>query len=282
MSTTKKNIGEYQIPRKFKFSHRYSWFLYNNITRSYNTLIKRKVFETGVTFKRTNEMKEYLKLDKDESLNWLKQNYPKKHSQIIFNTVIPYIIEDMLCHIYEALVNSEKGNLGITFTLLRKPLKDNLLIVEWFLYNYKEFYEIFINEEPKKYSPADIEKLKIIEIVKGAVGKLSGDAFINEETIYNLRYNKDDDFTLNMIWQNSSHLVTTRHTRSKTEKMGFNFLFMGKNEKEELWEGLYARLPYLLYYISEVQAELFNFDKLFQKEKNYDVYNSRKVFGLLA
>ena len=73
----------------------------------------------------------------------------------------------------------------------------------------------------------------------------------NAAFIYNLRYSKKDEYSLERSWNLSNHLVTTCKYY-KTESLNFNFIFSGADSKETQWKYLYSVLPYLLFYSIEV------------------------------
>ena len=73
----------------------------------------------------------------------------------------------------------------------------------------------------------------------------------NADFIYNIRYSKKTEYSLERLWNMANHLVTTSKDY-KTESLNLNFVFSGAVSKESQWNYLYSVLPYLLFYTVEV------------------------------
>lgn len=95
----------------------------------------------------------------DEPYQWLLDNgYKEVAERLTFKQVFAATLSDFLQFIYASLISSEKGHLAVTYSLLRKPLKENLFILELLLskpvdffikFNSKTSYkDIAIDEQP--------------------------------------------------------------------------------------------------------------------------------------
>jgi hypothetical protein len=99
---------------------------------------------------------------------WLENNgYKLTVYEIYYKQIFVALLSDYCHFIYEALRTSKRGKLTVTYSLLRKPLKENLFYFEWLLADPREFITNFDSGlihtiELSKYVP----KEKKIEIKK--------------------------------------------------------------------------------------------------------------------
>jgi len=110
----------------------------------------------------------------------------------------------------------------------------------------------------------------------------------NADFIYNIRYSKKTEYSLERLWNMANHLVTTSKDY-KTESLNLNFVFSGDVSKESQWNYLYSVLPYLLFYTVEVIQTVLDreigenkFDILFktfeERAKKFEKTVSRNLY----
>ena len=104
---------------------------------------------------------------------------------------------------------------------------------------------------------------------------------LDYELIYNISYNKNDYYSYDVIWNHSMHLITT-FKGVETENMNINYIFSGEEEQLTQWNALYFLLPYLHYYISEVQNKLFELNILWKDDASFGSEESKKYLGFIA
>lgn len=204
-------------------------------------------------------------LDSDENLDddlegellwdWLES---RGHSDILKQYEIKQVLLAVavdFCHfIYEALTCSERGKMTVAYSLLRKPFKDNLLLMEWILSDQDDFITNFRNENSEKIAIDKINEEKKRNIIKNA--EIYGDTHMEKyDYIYELRYSKQASHGLEQMWNRASHIVTTMK-HYKTQSNNLNFVFNGEEELYDHWSNLYHTLPILMYHSSEIIIKL--------------------------
>lgn len=96
-----------------------------------------------------NQAKEFSNLVGVEILRWLeKHNKSSELGELLLKSVYPAILADYCQFVSEALHCSEKGKLTVTYALLRKPLRDNLLYFEWLLADPNNLLNTLYNMPP--------------------------------------------------------------------------------------------------------------------------------------
>ena len=239
----------YFLPQKYKELHNLCFYLHDIIVEVVKEGEKKKLFHTLYNIKKISDVQAIK--DNDDILEWLYKNgYKEESKSIIIKQVLIAIISDYCHYIYEALQCSEKSKLAITYTLLRKPLKDNLLFFEWILASRNEFLEKF-QKDSNYYAIDKIDLTKKKMLIKHSVNKIKYGETFDADFIYNIRYSKKTDYSLERLWNIANHIVTTSKYY-KTESLNLNFVFSGADSKESQWNYLYSVLPYLLFYTIEV------------------------------
>lgn len=194
------------------------------------------------------------------AFEWLKANELNDELVVLLTKNLSLaIISDFVNFMYESLSNAKRGKFTVAYALLRKPLTDELLILEQLLYDPKEFIQRFYHSgDPNDYDPShkDLDKKKII---KNALTLTKPNLAFNEDLIYDLRYNKESTNGINGITNHALHIVT-RDKNYKTENQNLNFVFSNEEDFIEYWDHYYYFVPYLLLYsVSVIDNLIFRY-----------------------
>ena len=224
-------------------------------------------------------------LDEDDTLGLLERleqhGCQQELGDMLLRTAFPALLSDMTDFIDETLRCSAESKLCVAYSLLRKPLCENLLYLEWLLADAGEFLTKLYNGPPEGLSlhlhtPREVA----IPRIQAAVEGLSLPGLHLPDFIYELRYDKGADFGFQALLHKAVHLITG-HKKLKTEKMNFNFIFSGDEERWLQWYHLYSRLPVLLFYALDVCEEILA-HLLDSPLPDFPADYFRRFFGLLA
>lgn len=158
----------------------------------------------------------------------------EKAKKLLLGEVTLALIADALHYICESLYSYEKGKLSVSLSLLRKPMKENLLHLEWIVADDEEFLSAFSSAERKNLSIETITPEQRKRIIRTAIQKTQAAAFEDEEFLFNLRYNKQFN-GLEPLWQKAQHLTTT-HQSVLTEPENFNFIFANPIQTSKIYD----------------------------------------------
>jgi len=187
----------YFLPQKYKELHDLCFYLHGILVQVVKEGEKKKLFHTLYNIKKISDIQAIK--DNDDILEWLSNNgYEDEYKSIVIKQVLIAMISDYCHYVYEALKCSEKSKLAITFTLLRKPLKDNLLFFEWILTNRNEFIEKF-QKDSNYYAIDKIDSAKKKIFIGCSVNKIDYSETFNADFIYNIRYSKKSDYSLERL-----------------------------------------------------------------------------------
>ncbi|MDU3337963.1 hypothetical protein [Paraclostridium bifermentans] len=254
-----------KLPKKYWASQNLCWYLHDVIMSIFMEVVDNNLIDTEIAL--SDEEKLDILEGYENVYDWLKSSERHNEFTIIFcKDLFMRLLGDFLNYIHEVLSNLERGKVTIACDLLRKPFKDNLLYMEWILFNDVELSNLVYNEEIDKYAMgrSGLSKEYINEIVKYNV---SQNRFINgfgserfENIIYDIRYNYDSLNSLELVWNKATHLVTTGR---KVKTKNFNFIYNDRDDYDEYWNYLYGKIPTLLLHSLGVVENIF--DKYFRK-----------------
>lgn len=246
------------LPEKYHFRHQYTFFLHDIMAKIVAVGEKEGHFNHILQLKNVEHQKILSSRKQEETFDTLtKLGYSDQLDLLIFKQIFVAVLSDFLQFIYTALETSERGKLSVTYSLLRKPFKDNLFILEWILSEPDIFLERF--KSTKSYDEISIDKIEPNEktrIIKIANDR-TGVPFLSADFIYELRYDKSKPFGFESIWQQATHLITTS-SHYRTEEMNLNFVFSDYEAKTSQWENLYFLMPSLMLYAVNICRTIYH------------------------
>lgn len=263
------------LPKKYEFCHDFALFLHDILANIIVQGEKESIFSVEFEFSSKVDAEKFEKLNMSgESLwNWLDNNYSWVTEQMAAKHCLVALLSDFCQYIYESLICSKKGKLSVAYSLLRKPLKDNLFYLEWLLADPIEFCNSFNLLIPEV---STISKEKKCHIITNAIASSKHKEWLSPEFIYDLRYNKKVDYGFESTWNKATHLVTNFKS-FKTEPGNFNFIFSDNKSKLSQWGHYYSLVPLLLFYTVEiVNVLLFN---LTEKKYESTIDELRRLVG---
>jgi DNA-directed RNA polymerase subunit RPC12/RpoP len=236
------------IPRKYRRIHNLCAIIYDQLTEIYKNDNYKSLQFSAFEFKDGDVDIEKLKEESIHALDWLKNNNRNEEIELVLTKhIVLALVSDFINFIFESMHCAKRGKLTVAYALLRKPLTDELLLLEQILSNRTDFInKLFHSGNPEDYDPSNknVDKLKII---KNALTKLDVPFFQDYEFIHELRYDKASDMGINGITNHALHIVT-KDRNYRTEEQNLNFIFSQKDDMERYYWQYYFVVPYLLIY----------------------------------
>lgn len=168
--------------------------------------------------------------------------------------VIP-LYADILHFVYEGLKALERRKFLVAFTLLRKPLRYDLMLVTWLLAEPDDFYERFRTSPADHLETQALSKEQRIALLDKAIALLESYGLYNGELIYDMVYNKKASRGLAVAFDKAAHPVTNFGKEMRTEPLNLNLIFSSPSDNAA-YEHLYWILAVLLIYLLFVQLAL--------------------------
>ena len=248
-----ENQEEIPLKQEFHFSHNFCLVLYDLMGEflKKDAFVELRNHKFEVQNDQGYKNMEELRSGKIHVIEWLKENdLTDELVTIITKNIVSALIADFSNFIYEALRCAMHGKTTVAYALMRKPLTDILFLFEMILEDKKGFIEKFyLNGDPDNYDPSNkkFDEAYKKDLIAHAKSKIINSAGIDENLIYQLRYDKSMLQGFNPITNQALHIVT-RDKHYKTEKQNLNFVFQGPKGVEDHWEHIYFFIPYLLNY----------------------------------
>lgn len=240
------------LPKEYHFINNVCSHLYDQLTEVFVEEDYSNMSSTTIDFETESSLNAATEQSNGHPFDILaKANRNQDLEIVVTKHVFMSILSDMVNFIYESIRIAQKGKMSVAYALLRKPFTDQLCILEQILVNRTDFINRFYhNGDPMSYDPSskNIDKRKIIE---DSVSKL-GLVFFDHNIIYELRYDKSAEYSINAFSNHALHIVT-RDANYKTEKQGLNFTFpMEVEEIKEYLDHYYQAVFMLLLYTTAV------------------------------
>lgn len=269
------------FPDECSFYLNYCYYLYECMAKFVIQGEKEGLFWEDINLNKEElEVFQNLPGDGDDIFNWLICNgHSEQANKLMFKQVFVAILSDYLEYLHDALLSSKNGHLSVTFSLLRKPLKDDLFILESLVYEPEVFLNNFYSE--KSYELIAIDKQIPEEkkrIIAGAISKI-GFSHMPPEAMYEMRYSKNGKLSYEKEWQRASHIVTScEHYR--TEKGQLNIYSPRANEDNDLWKYLYFTLPNIIFYSYQIVSYLY-YKHVNKKDKKNENEMDTIIIGMI-
>ncbi len=248
MAVLRKNKSGH-LPVEYDVAHDLCFVIHDLLLELLKSGTEGNFFRTSLEF--DNDADRITFENSSDIFDWLKENRRiEQRAQVIVTTVFPAVLSDTLHCIYETLESSRKGKLNITYMLIRKPIQENLFLLESVVADRLDFADKLSMAPMKlratKAGGMDAHSRRIQRVLETVRETHRLDA----ASIAQLRYEKCDD-GFDGICNHAMHLFT-EHPAIRTAPLNINFVFSDLPEKLTQWAYLYSRLPYLLFYIFKI------------------------------
>lgn len=230
------------MPQNCHAAHEFCFRIHDQMAHLLVEGEANEIDKVSLRFDSEEELKQFKQTD--DPLNFLIQSgHYEAHRRIILNQVTKALFSDFLHFVYESLRALEKRKFAVSMSLLRKPLRENLMFLTWMKAESGDFYHRL------KSSPADMMESKYLTperrktLIKGAITKIRGADFADENRIYEIIYDKSNSYGLATLFDKATHLVTS-HPTMRTEALNLNFIFKNTNDND-FYQNLYSDLAYI-------------------------------------
>ena len=241
------------INPKYYSQHDYLIYCNDVLVRWLKWFDENQVCRVNIQFKDEKEMREFNNVAEEDILEWMRDNgYEKEMYELNRRHILCSLVADFCHYMFESFMCASRMKVAVAYALLRKPLRDNLAYIEWLRVNPEELIDKLLYSEPEEY---DLSREK--ETKKARIEQISKDYGIDRENgMFEFRYEKNSDLSLEKIWNKANHIVTTqKYTRS--EKGDLNFVFVNMEQWENMTGYYYTVIPLIMSYALELIVSMF-------------------------
>lgn len=196
------------LPKKYWKYQTFCWYIHDIILSIFHDCLENNKMSTSLKFENETHADDFEK--SDDIFEWLYKNgYGSEANLILGKRIFHAILADMMNFIYESLNTIEKGKITVSLALLRKPIRDNLLYLEWLLGSPEEFIRLVYNADINRYAIEGVDNQQKLTIIKNALNEIDNKEYfglMDENVYFDLRYNKDAGNSLQKVWDKANHL----------------------------------------------------------------------------
>jgi len=156
-----------RLPKQYRPINNLCAIIYDQLTEIITEAHYHQLVTTDIPIDKKNQiLVQEVQSGKLHALDWLAENkLDKELTTVLTKHIVLSLLSDFLNFIFESLNNAKNGKFSVAYTLLRKPLTDELLLFEQILFDREDFIKRFYHQgQPIDYDPSNpkIDKRKII------------------------------------------------------------------------------------------------------------------------
>lgn len=239
------------LPIEYVKRHNLLLFYNDLITDMLKKADKYKLSSTTIALKDESEIPK----NHEGILEWMfKHGYETKGYEITKAHIFFSLLRDFILYMHESFSCSERGIVTVAFTISRKPIKDDLFYLCWLLVNSKELLDCILNKDISTYDVTRLSEIKKRNIINEACHLVNKKDY--ENVLFDLIYNRDCDYGLSSVWDQSIHLVTG-NKHYQTENGNLNFVFANDDIWNDYWQLYYDKFPYIMSIVIEIATQIF-------------------------
>ncbi len=160
---------------------------------------------------------------------WQAHGYATTINKSLYKHIIFSLISDYNIYVSDAIECARKGHFSTAFTLLRKPFKDDLFLIELFYTSGYRQVSKFIKSKIDNYTIEGFTKEQKMKVMRKVCKKIN---FFTAKHLWDLIYNPKSKEGLEKIWNKTMHIITTRPAY-KTEDGNLNMVFSNTDVVDE-------------------------------------------------
>ncbi|TXB71285.1 hypothetical protein FQV27_05450 [Paracoccus aurantiacus] len=268
------------IPEKHWAEHEFCFHLHDLMAA---LLVQMEIQKAGhIRFETGSEDDRRLLASGIHILDFLdKSGRGELERRAVVNHVCNALFSDMLHFIYEALRALEKRKFTVAFSLLRKPLKEGMLIVAQMCADEGAFFDRLKADAKNLLSRRNLDEAGIKALLEAAMKLSRGCSFTNPDKVYDAVFNYHNDQGFAGLFDKATHLVT-EFRRNQTEDYNLNFIFKNPEDDDIYAGGTYAQLAMLILVLHIMQIELYRrMGKASKKYQNWMLFTSVGAYEAL-
>jgi len=245
------------LPAETRLAHEYCFFLHDEFVRMLVEYEGAEAHNVEFNFSSVQERKRFEALAKtSDPVSVLRAlGRDSEARRVVLNAITMAMVSDCGHHIYEALRCFEKAKVVPGFTLLRKPILDNLMYFTWIAADENGFLAAFTSGDPNKITQKALGNRRR-ELMQAAIELTELSNVLQADDLHSLVFDPGNPDGLYGLFQHAVHLVTVDRVEIRTSPENFNFIF-SEPANRDVYRALYAALPTILLYLTLVVMALY-------------------------
>jgi hypothetical protein len=242
------------IPPAYRAHHEFCFHLHDSMLSIYKDLAQYKYPTVRLDFEDQSEAERFAAMD--DPIGYLLENgHRELAKKLAVGQAMMAVLGDFFNFIYEALKSLEKRKFVVALTLLRKPLKQNLLHLTMMLADDEAFFNGLEKSPGKSLDHPGIQDTHRRAYFQRAKTMIPFGDFVDPEVLHDIIFDVGLESGLAPLFDKAAHLVTGR-SQIATEDLNLNFVFKNPGDND-IYQTIYKQLSYILLYAMLLEIELF-------------------------
>ena len=244
------------IPEKYLAQHEFCFHLHDLMA---SLLVQMEIQKAGdIEFNIESEEDQRLLESGIHVLDFLNASGRSDlERRAVVNHVCIALFSDILHFVYEALRCLEKRKFTVAMSLLRKPLKEGMLIAAQMCADEVTFFDRMKNDAKNLLDRRQRSEQATKNLLASAIAASRGTNFIDADAIYDAVFNYQNELGFAKLFDKATHLVT-EFPRNQTEDYNLNFIFKNPMDNDLFSGGIYLHLSMLILFLHLMQIELYS------------------------
>jgi hypothetical protein len=262
------------LPKQYQGKHDICWGLVKELEEF---LLDEKYIELSAqVFKLDESLLKELKNHEGDIFQFLlDHNKKEEHDHAVRLQLIRGVILDSCYFLQEALTASLKKRLSVAFSLFRRPLLYNMVMMIR-LHTEIDFLEKFIqgkahpSAKDNSFDPTKIDSNVLKRV-------LSEDVFFSQffgKDIFEFVFDKSNPDSLINMTNRALHPVTSFNENNTTGAMNINFAFSTEQDTLSQWDYIYRRILFVIFFYVTLM-DIVVFANIKESEETETLFNNR-------
>lgn len=242
------------IPPAYRAHHEFCFHLHDSMLSIFKDLAQHSYPTVRLDFDNPSDAEKF-KATGDPIGYFLENGHRDLAKTLSVGQAMMAVFSDFFNFIYEGLRALEKRKFVVALSLLRKPLKENLLYLTIMLVDDDAFFKGLESSPAKSFGHPGLQDTHRRTYFQRAKAMIPFGGFVNPEVLHDTIFDVGLDNGLAPLFDKATHLVTGR-SQIATEDFNLNLVFKNPADND-VYQTIYRQLSYVFMYAILLEIELF-------------------------
>jgi hypothetical protein len=242
-----------KMPGRFHARHEFCFHLHDSMLSLFHDLAQQRFPTIQIDFENSEEFERFQSAP--DPISYFLETDREVAKRLSVGQAMMATFSDFFNFVYEGLIALEKRKFVVAYALLRKPLKENLLLLTMMLVDDEEFFARLEKSPAANFGHPGVQDTHRKDYFRRAKEMVPYSDFLDAGFLHDLIFDVSLAAGLAPLFDTATHLVTNR-AAIRTKDLNLNFVFKDPADND-VYETIYNALGYILLYALLLEIELF-------------------------